>query len=85
MKMKNYFKLLLSTVSAVLLFASCERGAVEIPLLKMSADSEFKDSYASINFALTKASGSDISISLLVLANALDRCSFSAAVSRPRT
>lgn len=67
MKMKNYFKLLLSTVFAVLLFASCERGAVEIPLLKMSADSEFKDSYASISFALSKASGSDISISLLVL------------------
>ena len=67
MKMKNFFNLLLSTVFAVLLFASCERGAVEIPLLKMSADSEFKDSYASISFALSKASGSDISISLLVL------------------
>ena len=67
MKMKNFFNLLLSTVFAVLLFASCVREAVDIPVLKMSADSEFKDSYASISFALSKASGSDISISLLVL------------------
>ncbi len=66
-KMKNFFNLLLSTVFAVLLFASCVREAVDIPVLKMSADSEFKDSYASINFTLSKASGSDISISLLVL------------------
>lgn len=67
MKMKNFFNLLLSTVFAVLLFASCVREAVDILVIKMSADSGFKDSYASINFTLTKASGSDISISLLVL------------------
>ena len=65
--MKKFFKFLIAVLFAALLMASCDKEKKASVVLVMTADAQFTDNIASLNFALSAASAQDVSISLAVL------------------
>ena len=68
--MKKFLLLLASAVSVILFAVSCKKEKAESVFVAVSSDSEFVDSKATLNFILSQAAPSDITISLAVLSSA---------------